>query len=102
MNKKISFIDISYEELESLPVVDLEKRIKCRIEPYFERIPNMSLKEKIKMREDVKNTRKMSFRFSQEITKDIPKERIQMALSYLAKLFRILDIEIRKIDQRKI
>lgn len=73
----------------------LEERITKNIEPYFKKISQMNLNEKIKLREAVKQTRKEKFRFSQEITKDIPKERIQLALSHLAKLFRRLDDEIK-------
>ncbi len=91
----ISFIGISYDELKSSPMVKLEEEIINNIQPYFEKISQMDLDKKIKLREDVKQTRKEKFRFSQEITKDIPKERIQLALSHLAKLFRILDDEIK-------
>ena len=100
MNNKVSFIGITYKELESLPIDILEERILQEIKPYFEKINKMNLAEKIRMREDVKNARKMDFRFSQEITKDIPKIRIQIALSHLAKLFQRLDGEIKKSEQR--
>lgn len=73
----------------------LEEMIRKNIKPYFEKISQMSLDEKIKLQEDVKAIRKIKFRFSHEITKDIPKERIQLALSYLAKLFRRLNDEIK-------
>ena len=78
-------------------MTQLEQKIEENIKSYFE-ISKLNLDEKIKMREDVKKTRKQKFRFSQEITKDIPKDRIQLALSHLAKLFRKLDDEI-KLDQ---
>ena len=103
MNQEIiSFIGISYDELKSTPIDKLEGEITKNIQPYFEKISQMDLDEKIKFREDVKQTRKEKFRFSQEITKDIPKERIQLALSHLAKLFRRLDDEIKiQTDQSK-
>ena len=91
----ISFIGVSYYELKSKPMDKLEEKIIKNIKQYYERISQMDLDEKIKLREDVKQTRKIKFRFSQDITKEIPKERIQLALSYLAKLFRILDDKIK-------
>lgn len=97
----ISFIGVSYEELKSIPIDKLEEEITKNIQPYFERIYQMDLDEKIKLREDVKQTRKEKFRFSQDITKDIPKERIQLALSHLAKLFRRLDDEIKNSNRSK-
>ncbi|MDH3191374.1 MAG: hypothetical protein OEM18_01630 [Nitrosopumilus sp.] len=92
----IPFIDISYDELSSMSINQLEKKITKNIELYFEKISHMSLDEKMKMQEDVKETRKAKFRFSQEITKDISKDRIQLALSQLAKLFQRLDKDIKK------
>ncbi len=98
----ISFIEVSYDQLKSSPIDKLEEEITKNIQPYFEKISQMDLDEKIKLREYVKQTRKEKFRFSQEITKDIPKERIQIALSHLAKLFRRLDDEIKnETDQSK-
>ena len=94
--KDISFIGVSYDELNSMPMNQLEEKITENITPYFEKILYMSKEEMIKMREEVKETRKERFRFSQESTKDIPKDRIQLALSYLAKLFRRLDDEIKR------
>ena len=98
----ILFIGVSYDELKSNQMDKLEERINKNIKPYFEKISQMSLDENIKLREYVKQTRKVKFRFSPEITKDIPKERIQLALSHLAKLFRRLDDEIKnQTDQSK-
>ena len=83
-------------------MVKLEEEVTKNIQPYFEKISQLNLDEKITLREDVKQTRKERFRFSQEITKDISKERIQLALSHLAKLFRRLDDEIKnQTDQSK-
>ena len=93
--KIISFIGVSYDELNSMPIKELEIKISQNIEQYFDRISNMSIQKMIDMREDVKETRKQKFRFSQDITSEIPKERIQIALTYLAKLFRRLDDEIK-------
>ena len=93
--KIISFIGVSYDELNSMPIKELEIKISQNIEQYFDRISNMSIQKMIDMREDVKETRKQKFRFSQNITSEIPKERIQIALTYLAKLFRRLDDEIK-------
>ena len=93
--KIISFIGVSYDELNSIPIKELEIKISQNIEQYFDRISNMSIQKMIDMREDVKETRKQKFRFSQDITSEIPKERIQIALTYLAKLFRRLDNEIK-------
>ena len=95
----IPFIDISYDELSSMSINQLEKKITKNIELYFEKISHMSLDEKMKMQEDVKETRKAKFRFSQEITKDISKDRIQLALSQLAKLFQRLDKDIKKSER---
>ena len=50
------------------------------------------------MRNEVKDTRKQRFRFSQETT-DISKNRIQIALTHLAKLFRNLDDQIKEIEK---
>jgi hypothetical protein len=74
----------------------LKEKISQNINPYIERIPHMGLDEMTKMREDVKETRKARFRFSQSNTKDIPKDRIQLALSQLARLFRELNDEINQ------
>jgi len=93
--KIISFIGISYDELNSMPIKELEIKISQNLDQYFDRISNMSIQKMIDMREDVKETRKQKFRFSQDITSEIPKERIQIALTYLAKLFRRLDNEIK-------
>ena len=93
--KIISFIEVSYDELNSMPIKELEAKINQNIEQYLDRISNMSIQKIIEMREDVKETRKQRFRFSQEITSEIPKERIQIALTHLAKLFRKLDDEIK-------
>ena len=92
----ISFIGVSYDELSSVPMRQLEEKISQNIKPYLEGIPHMDLDEMIKMREDVKETRKARFRFSQSNTKDIPKDRIQLALSQLARLFRDLNDEINQ------
>ena len=91
----ISFISISYDELRSLPLEDLEIKIGQSIKPYFENISNMTVEEMVNLREKIKDTRKEKFRFSQENTKNISKERIQLALMHLAKLFRKLDYEIK-------
>ena len=93
----IEFIGISYYELKTIPIKELEIKINQNIKLYFENISNMNLEQLIDMREEVKNARKQKFRFSQEVTSDIPKERIQIALSYLAKLFRSLDNQIKEI-----
>lgn len=93
----IAFIGISYYELRILPIKELEIKINQNIKPYFEKVSNMSLEQLIDMREEVKNTRKQKFRFSQEITSDIPKEKIQIALIHLAKLFRSIDNQIKEI-----
>ena len=93
--KIISFIDVSYDELNSMPIKELTEKISQNLEQYLDRISNMSVQEMIEMREDVKETRKQKFRFSQDITSEIPKERIQIALTHLAKLFRKLDDEIK-------
>jgi len=93
--KIISFIGVSYDELNSMPIKELEIKISQNIEQYFDRISNMSIQKMIDMRDDIKETRKQKFRFSQNITSEIPKERIQIALTYLAKLFRRLDDEIK-------
>ena len=95
----IPFIDISYDELNSMSMYQLEKKVTRNIECYFEKISNMSLDEKIRLREDVKETRQVKFRFSQEFTKDIPKDRIQFALSQLAKLFQRLDSDVKKVKE---
>lgn len=88
----ISFIDVSYDELNSKPIKHLENKIKKNLNPYFEKISKMTNDEKIKIREEVKQIRKEKFRFSQEKTQDIPKERIQLALSQLARLFRAFEM----------
>ena len=93
----IEFIGISYYELKTIPIKELEIKINQNIKLYFEKISNMNLEQLIDMKEEVKNTRKQKFRFSQEVTSDIPKERIQIALSHLAKLFRSLDNQIKEI-----
>lgn len=93
--KIISFIGVSYDELNSMPIKELEIKISQNIEQYFDSISNMSIQKMIDMRDDIKETRKQKFRFSQNITSEIPKERIQIALTYLAKLFRRLDDEIK-------
>ena len=93
--KIISFIGVSYDELNSIPIKELEIKISQNIEQHFDRVSNMNIQKMIDMREDVKETRKQKFRFSQDITSEIPKERIQIALTYLAKLFRRLDDEIK-------
>lgn len=95
----ISFIRVSYNELAVMDKNYLEKKITENLKPVYENIHSMNLDQKIKMREDVKNTRKEKFRFSQEITKDIPKDRIQIALTHLAELFRKLDNDIKKSKQ---
>lgn len=77
----------------------LEEKITENITTYFEKILYMSKEEMIKMREEIKEIRKERFRFSQEITKDISKDRIQLALSHLAKLFRRLDEEIKNQEK---
>ena len=92
----ISFIEVSYEDLNSESLNQLEDKIKKNLNPYFEKISTMTIDEKIKLREEVKQTRKEKFRFSQEKTQDIPKERIQLALSQLARLFRAVDDEINQ------
>ena len=92
----ISFIEVSYEDLNSESLNQLEDKIKKNLNPYFEKISKMTNDEKIKLREEVKQTRKEKFRFSQEKTQDIPKERIQLALSHLARLFRAVDDEINQ------
>ncbi len=97
MNDIIEFIGISYYELKTIPIKELEIKINQNIKLYFEKISNMNLEQLIDMKEEVKNTRKQKFRFSQEVTSDIPKERIQIALSHLAKLFRSLDNQIKEI-----
>ena len=94
----IEFIDVSYDELACMPVENLEKKISQNVMNYLDQISSMSLNEKIDMQERVKETRKIKFRFSQEKTHDIPKERIQIALSNLAKLFRVLNDDIKKQD----
>ena len=78
-----------------MPIGQLQEKILQNMQPHFDKITRLSQDEKIKLREQVKETRKMKFRFSQEITKDIPKDRIQIALSELAKLFRRLDEDIK-------
>ena len=93
----IEFIGVSHHELKAMPIKELEIKIEQNIRPHFEKISSMSLDQLIDMREEVKDTRKQKFRFSQEITSDISKERIQIALTYLAKLFRKLDDQIKKI-----
>lgn len=97
MNDIIEFIGISYYELKDTPIQELEIRINQNIKAYFEKIPSMSLEQLVRFREEVKNTRKEKFRFSQEKTADIPKERIQIALTHLAKLFTSLDNQIKEI-----
>ena len=92
----IAFIDVSYDDLAFMPIENLEKKITQNVKNYLDQVPSMRPEEKIDMREHVKETRKRKFRFSQEKTQDIPKERIQIALSNLAKLFRILNDDIRK------
>ena len=91
----ISFIGVSYDQLNSMPIQQLQEKIAQNMQPYFHKVIGLSQDEKIKLREQVKETRKMKFRFSQEITKDITKDRIQIALSELAKLFRRLDEDIK-------
>lgn len=93
--KVIPFIEISYDELRSMPVKELEIKISQNLKKYLDGISNMSIQEMMEMREDVKETRKQKFRFSQDITSEIPKDRIQIALTNLAKLFRKLDERIR-------
>ncbi len=100
-NEVISFIGVSYDDLKSMSVIQLNKIIVENMKSYFEEISQMTLDEKIKLREDIKETRKMKFRFSQEITKEIPKERIQIGLSQLAKLFRRLDEDIKNEIQKR-
>jgi len=94
----ISFIGVSYDELTSMPLKTLEAKIIENMKHHYANISNMNIEQITKMREDVKETRKQKFRFSQEITADIPKDRIQLALAHLAKLFRKLDDQIK--DQR--
>ena len=93
--KIISFIGVSYDELSTMPIKELEIKISQNLEQYFGKISNMSMQKMVEMREEVKETRKQKFRFSQDITSEIPRERIQIALTYLAKLFRKLDDEIK-------
>ncbi|MCV0372436.1 MAG: hypothetical protein K5793_02665 [Nitrosarchaeum sp.] len=93
----ISFIDVSYDELNSMPLKALEAKIIENMKLYHAKISSMSIEQVTKMREDVKETRKQKFRFSQE-TANISKDRIQIALTHLAKLFRKLDDQIK--DQR--
>jgi len=95
----IAFIDVTYAEIALMPIEDLDKKIAHNIEAYLDKIDCLSEDEKISMREKVKDTRKMKFRFSQEITQDIPKDRIQIALSQLAKLFRALNNDIKKDEK---
>ena len=64
MNKDvISFIEVSYEDLNSESLNQLEDKIKKNLNPYFEKISKMTNNEKIKLREEVKQTRKEKFRF---------------------------------------
>jgi len=95
----IAFIDVTYAEIALMPIEDLDEKIAHNIEAYLDKIDCLSEDEKISMREKVKDTRKMKFRFSQEITQDIPKDRIQIALSKLAKLFRALNNDIKKDEK---
>ena len=95
----IAFIDVSYDELSLMPIKNLEEKIAQNIKSYLDGIPQMNNKEKIDMRELVKETRKMRFRFSQK-TENISKERIQIALTYLAKLFRVLNDDIKELSEK--
>jgi hypothetical protein len=92
----IPFIGVSYDDLNSMPIIQLKEIITKNMVPYFEKISQMDLDEKIKMLEDIKETRKANFRFSQDITRDIQKDRIQIALAQLARLFRRLNEEIKE------
>ena len=96
----IAFIGVTYADLASMSIEDLDKKITQNIESHLDKIYCLSEDEKINMREKVKNTRKMKFRFSQEMTQDIPKDRIQIALSQLAKLFRALNNDIKKDEKQ--
>ena len=95
-NDIIEFIGVTYQEIALTPIENLNKKIAQNIEVHLDKIHCLSKDEKISMREKVKDTRKMKFRFSQEMTQDIPKNRNQIALSQLAKLFRVLNDDIKK------
>ncbi len=71
---------------------ELEGRINANLTPYFDGIDFMSRGELEGLREAVRETRKQKFRFAD--TDDIEKARIQLALSKLARLFRLVDDKI--------
>ncbi len=72
--------------------VKLEHKIDTKLIPYFDGVDSMSMQELEDLRESVKQTRKQKFRFTN--TEDIDKIRIQLALSKLAKLFRLINDKI--------
>ncbi len=74
---------------------ELEGRINANLTPYFDGIDFMSQGELEGLREAVKETRKQKFRFTN--TDDIEKVRVQLALSKLAHLFRLVDDRAKTI-----
>ena len=71
----------------------LEGRINANLIPYFDGIDFMSKSELENLRDSVKEIRKQNFRFTD--TDDIEKARIQLALSKLAHLFRLVNDKIK-------
>ena len=96
MNKIINFIGVSYDELQNLDYCELETKIKINLALHVESIHFMGVGELKCLLEQIKETRKQQFRFSQEFTSKIEKKRIQLALSELAKLFRMVQNELKK------
>lgn len=91
----ISYIGVTYSELRDMEYGALEGRINANLIPYFDGIDFMSRAELENLRESVKEVRRRSFRFAD--TDDIEKARIQLALSKLARLFRLADDKIREL-----
>lgn len=86
-DEKIAYIGVSHSELRDTEYSELEDRIDANLAPYFGGIDHMSREDLELLRDAVKETRKQSFRFTD--TDDIEKIRIQLALSRLARLFRL-------------
>jgi len=91
---RIPYIGVTYSELRDMEYGALEGRISANLVPYFDGIDFMGRAELESLRESVKGVRRQSFRFAD--TDDIGKARIQLALSKLARLFRLADDKIRE------
>ena len=93
---EIRFIGVTYEELASMDLEKLRDVMERSLLPYMSEAGDAAdLQRLVEMRDGVRMTRRNNFRFAHNLTESIEKERIRMALSGLARLFRLLDEMIK-------